>query len=307
MSESLSCGAFVGVERRTGTGTAPGTFGELLQGVLPDGRHFLVTLPITRGTSAEFRWEPDTTGLTVVPDDRHKAARLTARMFERFAAPGGGVLTLRSDLLPGKGMASSSADLVASARAVGDALGISLRSRDIEDLLRGIEPSDGVMHPGAVAFYHREVRLRERLGELPPLTIVGIDEGDEIDTIAFNRITHQFPASERAAYAALLDTLGAAVRARDVSTIGQVATASALRNQRLCPKRMLEPLVGVCEDVGGAGIAAAHSGTVLGILLDERDPAYPDRLAAAVRACTELGTVSIDHTGRPAGARTGRA
>jgi uncharacterized protein involved in propanediol utilization len=307
MSKSVSCGASVGIAHRIGTGTAPGTFGELLQGVLPDGRHFLVTLPITRGTSAEFRWQPDATGLTVIPDGRHKAARLTALMLERFAAPGGGILTLRSDLLPGKGMASSSADLVASARAVGDALGIPLRSREIEDLLRGIEPSDGVMYPGAVAFYHREVRLREHLGALPPLTIVGIDEGDEIDTIAFNRITHRFPASDRAAYAALLDTLAVAIRAGDVPMIGQVTTASALRNQHFCPKRMLEPLVGVCEDVGGAGIAAAHSGTVLGILLDERDPAYPDKLAAAVRACAELGTVSIDHTGRPAGARTGRA
>ena len=42
------------------------------------------------------------------------------------------------------------------------------------------------MYGHVVAFYHRQVRLCRVLPELPPLTIVGIDEGGQVDTVDFN-------------------------------------------------------------------------------------------------------------------------
>lgn len=283
-----------------GTGTARGTFGELLQGVLPDRlRHFLVTLPIMRASTAEFAYAPDATAITVFPPDKLKSARLAELTLAHLGVGGGGTLTVRSDLPAGKGLASSSADLVATARAIGDALGMRLGTLEIERLLREIEPSDGVMYSGTVAFYHREVRLRQRMGQLPPLTIVGLDEGGVVDTIDFNnRVTPRFSRSDQYEYARLLDTLAAGIRAEDCTTIGRVATVSALRNQTLCPKRTLPAVLEICQDVGGIGVVAAHSGTMLGVLLDERDPAYADRLPEAVLACSALGTVSVDHSER---------
>jgi L-threonine kinase len=281
-----------------GTGQAFGTFGELLQGVLPDpDRGFLVTMPISRGSTAVFQLDCATTEVRVLPASKQKSLRLVRAMLDHYGVEAGGCLTIDSDLPAGKGMASSSADLVATARAVSDALAVPATPATIEDFLRQIEPTDGVMYPGVVAFHHQEVRLRAYLGQLPAMTIVGIDEGGEVDTIAFNQIPKPFSARDQREYARLLGIVADAILFEDVVAIGYVATRSALMNQRLWPKRTLEQMIAICADVGGVGVVNAHSGTALGLLLADDDPNYPQRLGSAVRACSALAeTVWTDHS-----------
>src|SRR4051794_22862710 len=96
-----------------GSGWACGTFGELLQGVLPDsGLHFLVTLPITAGSTATFRYDARSARIEVSPENKRKSRRLARLALDALGHPGGGELLLTSDLPEGKGLASSSADLV---------------------------------------------------------------------------------------------------------------------------------------------------------------------------------------------------
>jgi uncharacterized protein involved in propanediol utilization len=274
----------------TGVSTCFGTFGELLQGVLPgpDG-HFLVTLPIARWTVATFQTDPDVAGVQVRPAHKRKALRLAEAILDRAGRASGGVLTIDSSLPEGKGMASSSADLVATARAMANALHLDLPPRRIERLLHRIEPTDGVLYPAVVAFDHRSVRLRARLGSLPTMTIVGVDEGGIVDTVEFNRIAKPFSAADRTEYARLLERMAAAVAARDLAAVGAVATRSAVMNQALWPKRNLPAVLDICTEVGAVGVVAAHSGTMLGILLDTADPAYQRKAAAAAGACAALG------------------
>jgi uncharacterized protein involved in propanediol utilization len=268
-------------------GTAFGTFGELLQGVLPDGTDFLVTFPIDRWNTARFRLE---TGrpLRVFPAHKHKSLRLARMLLAAAGQPAGGTLVLDGELPDGKGLASSSADLVATARALSGVLGSDCSPTAVEDWLRRIEPSDGVMYPGVVAFDHRRVRLRSSLGTLSPLTVVAVDEGGQLDTVTFNAIPKPFPAATRREYAHLLDVLSAAVVSGDLATIGRVATRSAVLNQELNPKRWLTGMLNICDQVGGLGVVAAHSGTMLGLLLADGDPAHRERLDRAVLACTAL-------------------
>jgi uncharacterized protein involved in propanediol utilization len=279
-----------------GAAAAFGTFGELLQGALPDSDlDFLVTMPIARWSTARFLLDPEASTVDVRPAHKTKSQRLAEAMLCRYGIAGGGVLLLDSELPEGKGLASSSADLVSTARAIAQAVGVDPHPTEIEALLRPIEPSDGVMYQGVVAFYHREVRLREHLGHLPPMTVVGIDEGGEVETVGFNRRPKAFSTGQKREYERLLAALSDAIRARDVATIGQVATRSALMNQRLCPKRTLDQMIDVCQEVGGAGVIAAHSGTALGVLLADDDPGHRDRLERASQACAALaGTVWID-------------
>lgn len=67
----------------------------------------------------------------------------------------------------------------------------------MEDWLRPVEPTDGVMYPGVVVFEHRAVRLRAELGTLPPLTVVAVDEGGHLDTVAHNRRPRHVPSGLR--------------------------------------------------------------------------------------------------------------
>ncbi|UNT00819.1 kinase [Streptomyces tubbatahanensis] len=272
----------------TGVSTAFGTFGELLQGVLPGGDDFLVTLPIARWSVATFRSDPTAHSLRVVPAHKSKARRLVSMILADGPGPTGGVLVLDSTLPEGKGFASSSADLVATARAVDNALGLGLPPSRVESYLRRIEPTDGVLYDGIVAYDHRRVELRRRLGTLRPMSVVGVDEGGVVDTVAFNRLPKPFSAADRREYERLLTRLTAAVAEDDLAEVGAVATRSAQLNQALRPKRTFHRMIELCEEVGGLGVVIAHSGTSLGVLLDRADPHWARKVVRASRGCVAL-------------------
>lgn len=282
-----------------GTGRSFGTFGELLQGVLPSGADpdFLVTLPIARYATASFVSDPALPAVKVFPPHKRKSLRLAADILARYGLPAGGVLTLQSELPEGKGLASSSADLVATARAVAACYGIAIPTRALEELMGRIEPSDGVMHSAVVAFHHRRARLRQRLGHLPSLTIVAVDEGGTVDTVAFNKAPKPFSRREREEYLRLLTALAGAVRRGDLETVGQVATRSAIMNQRLLPKRHLADMLHLSSRVGALGVVATHSGTCLGILLSPRAPGYLEKLRLVRRELHALaGNATVYQT-----------
>lgn len=144
------------------------------------------------------------------------------------------------------------------------------------------------MYSAVVAFYHKQVRLREFLGALPPLTIVGIDEGGEVDTCRFNETPKLFTMEEEQEYLHLLHAISTAVKKQDVSTIGRITTRSAVLNQKLHPKQTLEEIIAICEEVRGVGVVVAHSGTCLGILLSPLHPEYRFQLQKAQNFLAEL-------------------
>lgn len=274
-------------------GTAFGSFGELLQGVLPDDDDFLVTFPIDRGSRVRFRLDPGGE-LRVFPSHKWKAGTLARMLMDESGWDGGGTLIVDSELPVGKGLASSSADLVATARALGEVLGLDASPPAIEDWLRTIEPTDGVMYPGVVAFDHRRVRLRAFLGTLPPVTVVAVDEGGRVDTVAFNASRRPFAESAKREYARLLDQLSAAVAQADLPTVGAVATKSTMLNQGLLPKRHLDAMLSICEQNEALGVICAHSGTVLGVMLGDEQPGHLTRLAAVRSACANLSATTLE-------------
>ena len=271
-----------------GTGTAPGTFGELLQGILSSRDDFLVSLPIDLRSEAEFEADSESDCVVVDPPHKTKSVEMAERVLRHLGRPVAGRLTIRSGLPEGKGMASSSADLVATAHAVAACYGISLSPATIADLIRGIEPTDGVMYSGLTSFLHRTVRVHRELGALPALSIVGVDEGGVIDTVSFNESRPEIPSRLAGRYERLLERLACAVGVRDLVSVGRVATESAVIFQHFNPKRYLDDVRAICADVGGLGTVTTHSGTCVGVLLDPADPAYSDRLAAAKGALRML-------------------
>src|SRR5258708_7380164 len=117
----------------------------------------------------------------VFPPEKQKAQMLARQILEQYALPPGGRLILQSELTIGKGLASSSVDLVATTKAISSCFHVQVDAAVLATLMCQIEPSDGVMYPGAVTFHHRQGLLREFFGVLPPLTILGIDEGGALD------------------------------------------------------------------------------------------------------------------------------
>ncbi|RAL24448.1 kinase [Thermoflavimicrobium daqui] len=289
---------------KIGTGKAFGTFGELLQGVMSKcDLDFLVTFPITCFAHATFISDPSRSDVEVSPSFKSKSKKVAELLLQEFGLHRGGKLVIESDIPVGKGLASSSADLVATARAISACFHLSLTEEQMENVIRQIEPSDGVMYSGVVSFYHKRVQLKEYIGDLPPLTVVSIDEGGQMDTIQFNKIPKPFSTKEKKEFDVLLDMITKAIREQDVEMIGEVATQSAILNQMLRPKKCLHDMIRICNEVGGLGIIATHSGTCLGILLSPNDQGYQQKLLICQEKLQQLqGHVGIYYSWNGTGA-----
>lgn len=295
---------------RTGIGWCFGTFGELLQGVLPgQGREFLVTLPISRRSTARFTVLSGSREVCVYPSHKEKSRRLAENLVRGFGLDSGGSLSVQSKLPVGKGCASSSADMVATARAIQSAFGVSISRAALARLMSSIEPSDGVMYQGVVSFYHREGVLRKSLGYPRPLVIAGIDEGGQVDTVGSNEWSKPFGRARRAEYENLLLGLERAVARGDLRSLGEISTRSAILNQDILPKTYLDLLLDMRRRYEALGVVVAHSGTHLGLLLDpgslNRSRKLPAILTELARHCPDVrvhrthGLQTIERTRRP--------
>lgn len=263
---------------RAGTGTSHGTFGEFLQGILPSEDNFLVTFPIDKYSTCLFYSLPHENELTIYPIEKNKSLLLAKKLLKHYNKPIGGHLHLESELTPGKGLASSTADMIATARALEDYFKFTIPVEILEKFIRELEPADGIMHPGVVVYDHKKLELKNELGECPALTILAIDEGGIIDTVQFNKIPKPFSQEDKTEYKMLLGSITEAFRNQDLELLGKVTTRSAILNQKLRNKKTLNTMLEISKSIGGLGIVTAHSGTYIGIIISEHDPYYFEKV-----------------------------
>jgi L-threonine kinase len=183
----------------------------------------------------------------------------------------GGQLRLFSELPRGRGYGSSTADIGAALFALGQALGKEMTPGAVARLAVSVEPSDSSIFPDLTLFDHRGGRFHESLGPAPPLSVVVIDPGGEVDTLAFNRVDRcdalrRLDLQHREAFSLLRQGL----EGREWETVGEAATLSASLHQSILPSPLLEPVLALAEEVRALGVCRAHSGTLLGLLLDPR-------------------------------------
>ena len=266
-----------------GQARAPGTCGELVQGQFADGTDFLITLPVDMWSLVRVAITPEPP-VRVCPATRAKTRQAVRLALDVLGHPDAGAsVSVESDLPVGKGMASSTADIVAACRATAAALDRSLSPETISRIAGQIEPSDGVMYPGVVCYDHRRCRLIARLGALPSLEILVVDVGGEVDTLAFNTLSKNYTADELVAIQHAYDLTVNGLGTGDVASIGWAATISARVNQRLLAKPHLETLIQIADAHGAYGVNAAHSGTVAGLLFEVGDRQAMRRTREAVR------------------------
>lgn len=204
--------------------------------------------------------------------DRSKALRAVELTLAALGfGPGKGWLKLHRPAPPGKGLGTSTADICATVWATAAALGARLSPAQVAAIALSIEPTDGVMFPGLALFDHRRGRIARLLGPPPPMRVLILDPGGEVDTLEFNRRADLEPGS-RCKEDLVRQALGkvlTGIRRGDPHLVGEGATLSALANQAILPKPDLEVIARAVRQLGAYGVAAAHSGTVIGVLLPD--------------------------------------
>lgn len=252
---------------KNGKGSCNGTFGELVQGCMGE-RPFLITLPIpSLRSEAVFIPDQCVSGIRVI-DAKRKARKAGELLFQQFGIKGGGFLEIESNIPVGKGLASSSADMVAALKAIADSYDLPLTTEIISFIAAAIEPTDGVMYEEVVAYDYIHGELIESFGELPPFILVGMDMGGEVNTVEFNQFPKGYIHTEYKQFLTAYQLVREGIRKKDLSFIFKAATMSARINQGILPKPFFKEVETVAQAFNG-GIVAAHSGTMLGILIDK--------------------------------------
>jgi L-threonine kinase len=246
-----------------------GTCGELVQGQFGSGDDFLVTLPVKIWSHVRVSLDVTTIEITGEQPNKMKTKRAIRRTLDYLGYPSvGAVFKVISDIPEGKGMASSTADIVAACHATAQTTGCSLSPEEISRVAIEIEPSDGVMYPGVVSYNHRRGELIESLGSLPPMDILAVDLGGHVDTLRFNRIPKNYNTEELEILCQAYKLVKTGIREQSLEKIGRAATMSARVNQRLLLKPQLEALIEISTEYGAHGVCVAHSGTVAGLLFE---------------------------------------
>ena len=255
--------------------SAPGSCGELVQGTI-DGKNFLVTCPVDLFAEVEL-YPGDLlqgkTGHKVMAAVERTLLYLGAGL-ERYH------VAVRSELPVGKGMASSSADISAACLATALSVGRSLSVDEIADIALSIEPTDAIFYPGIALFDHIKGRVRQSLGNPPPMRIVVFDVGGEVDTVSFNQRQDlaALNAAKEPEVRQAVEWVTRGIATGDCRLIGAAATLSARANQPILYKPCLETIIEISGRLGAVGVNVAHSGTVVGVL-------FPPQLAASTEEC----------------------
>ncbi len=257
----------------TAMARAPGSCGELAQGML-DGSYFLVSCPIDMYSTATVEISPGSGRVTAPPGAPKSRRALELALARSGRRDVDARLSLSSPIPRGKGMASSTADISASIAATASAVrpDAEISPDEIASIALQIEPSDSVMLPGIALLDHKSGTMMRTLGAPPPMRVVVLDFGGNVDTLAFNGVNRDRALSRlEAQFGEALSLIEAGIRAGNPAAIGEGATLSAVANQQLLYKPQLDAVLRLAEEVGAVGVNAAHSGTVLGMLFEDDD------------------------------------
>lgn len=283
-----------------GTGRSYSHHGELLQGVFTDAvghpTPALVTLPCPLFSSkADATLLPESDVLAWSPfrnQDHSKSKRAAENTLAHLGMHRwGAVVRLISEVPRARGFGSSTADVLATIRAVANAADVQLAAPEIALLAVDSEQaSDSIMYPEPVLFAQRTGRLLEALpGRIPAMTVLGFDAfpgHPGVGTVESGLV--RYNRSEYDIFHRLLGELRDAVRSGDLPSLGRVATESTRVNQRYRPLPLLAPVLRDYTSWQARGVQIAHSGTVVGILFD-RAKGGTDRVAVAREKLGEMG------------------
>lgn len=246
----------------------PGSCGELIQGWIL-GSEKLVSCPIDWYSTVEVRRG------TPRLDERPLTRRMVDTLLAHWDYPLAMSQTLRIEVdstLPiAKGMASSTADLAATALATAMHLGHSLSESELAALCVSLEPTDSTLFRSLTLFDHLHARTQIACAPAPEFDLLVLESPRVLRTADYHRQPREAALRTHAStLAQAWENLQTACESNSASLLGEAATLSSVASQTLLPKPGFDTLLTLVESCGLYGLNVAHSGSVVGLMLDRR-------------------------------------
>jgi uncharacterized protein involved in propanediol utilization len=260
-------------ERVVGYGKSFASFGEIAQGRLSSGSDFLCTMPINLWSTCKLTCTP-IRGPLVVECDLKKSRDVVSLTLEHLGITKGYYMAVEftRNIPIGKGLSSSTADMLAAIRATQEVFGFLLKETFISRLMAAIEPHDALHYNSSVAYDHRRGVLLHDFGHVPQWWIVAADDGGELNTVHYNRHV-KFTDQQIGAYDELFHRLRTALTSRDDRAVAACATESARMHAEFRDNRLLKESLVLLPKFEALGLIATHSGTCAGFLFPPNTPA----------------------------------
>ena len=246
----------------------PASCGELIQGWIL-GSEKLVSCPVDWYSTVEVDYGSPRA------DERPLARAMVDRLLSYWRYPAELGKEIRIDIcstIPvAKGMASSTADIAATAVATAHHLGHPLDETTLARLCVSLEPTDSTLFRQLTLFDHNTAATQIACGSQPQLDLLVLESPATLLTTDY----HRLPRLEKLhAHSAALhqawEKVQQACQTNDPRRMGEAATLSAIASQHLLPKPGFDTLRGLVEECDLYGINVAHSGSVVGLMLDRQ-------------------------------------
>ncbi|AJJ11250.1 hypothetical protein CH64_1336 [Yersinia rohdei] len=170
-----------------------------------------------------------------------------------------------------KGLASSTADIAATAIATTRLLGQSLCDESLAKLCVALEPTDSTIFKNLTLFDHQTAQTQLPFPWLPDIDIVLLESPQTLLTEEFHkRNRHSLLVKQAPNLAKAMQQFQLANEKRCCYRLGEATTLSAIASESLLPKPEFHQLLDIVERSGIYGLNVAHSGSVIGLLLNHR-------------------------------------
>ncbi|OKI06162.1 hypothetical protein A6A06_38030 [Streptomyces sp. CB02923] len=271
---------------RPASGVCHGTLGELFQGPLRPGTGrdiAIVSFPVDRHS-----WVYFTPGAPAgdEPSLGGKAATAARLFLEHFGLtlPSGRWST-HSDLRVGVGMASSTADIVATLRCLFRVFSLPYDAGAVIRILSEIERADSVFLDEFALYLSGRHRVVQRLGTGIGFHTAFVMEPGTVDTATVTPLLQRHYRRCAAEYEKCLTDLLKGFASGDPAAVARAATFSGALSQEVLPKHTFEAVLAHREEFGADGLFVAHTGSLVGYLFSCRPaPALKGELSAFFRS-----------------------
>ncbi|EQE00946.1 GHMP kinase [Clostridioides difficile] len=250
-------------------GICPASCGEFVQGIIDD-EEYLCSYAIDMYSKVYIEEK-----LVDINLGRYKSRLAIEKVFEKFNLPKKYTknisLNINSKIPVGKGMASSTADIGATIKATLSLIDKDLSSEEISKLAAEIEPTDSIFIDKNSIFNPLNGTVIKYLGNLTNAKVVILEPNKVLDTMKirlrqdYNKLKVENKEVIKKSFALLEEGL----KKNNLSLVGEACTLSSLANENIEKKEDLNEIIKISKKYGAYGVNIAHSGTVVGILIDK--------------------------------------
>lgn len=250
-------------------GICPASCGEFVQGIL-DNEEYLSSYAIDMFSIASLEEKKEDINL-----GSKKSRKAIEKVFEKFNIPieesKNISLDLKSNIPIGKGMASSTADIGATIKATLSILNKKLNDEEISLIASEIEPTDSIILYKNSIFNPVNGRVKKYLSSFDNGRVIILEPKEILETkiIRSNPNYLNIKLENKSIIKKSFNLLEKGLKNNDLKLIGEACTLSSLANENIHKKPYLNEIIEISESMNAYGVNIAHSGTVIGILIDK--------------------------------------